>query len=364
MKKVLFSTLLALSLATTAILFASCKPEEEKPQPSDTIEIDFENPRYMAVDDDNIYITCYYPMAVVRFNKAQNTFTGICKLGKFHPEGIAAVGGKLYIASSNISDESGNYSYDNKLYVVDIATFKLMDSITIGRNPNIVKKLDNSHIVFNTWNVYNGSTVVSEGSTYILNTDSKEIVDLNVAMNDFEVYNGDIYGYESSYTYGATFYKVSGATHQVSEILDGFSTSDGIYGISVNPYNGDIIALSDGNYISAGDCYVFANDGSPRMGPVQMGLLPKKAVALDASNLLVLNEGGWGSNNAGISRVDVSDNTATVNYFADNNGRGLGDVAQDILLADGKAFITVTFSNSLEIMNTATGKSTRIATTK
>ena len=126
----------------------------------------------------------------------------------------------------------------------------------------------------------------------------------------------------------------------------------------------DIIALSDGNYISAGDCYVFANDGSPRMGPVQMGLLPKKAVALDASNLLVLNEGGWGSNNAGISRVDVSNNTATVNYFADNNGRGLGDVAQDILLADGKAFITVTFSNSLEIMNTATGKSTRIATTK
>ena len=81
------------------------------------------------------------------------------------------------------------------------------------------------------------------------------------------------------------------------------------------------------------------------MGPVQMGLLPKKAVALAASNLLVLNEGGWGSNNAGISRVDVSNNTATVNYFADNNGRGLGDVAQDILLADGK-------------------KSTRIATTK
>ncbi|MBQ3949812.1 MAG: hypothetical protein II661_04985, partial [Bacteroidales bacterium] len=57
MKKVFFSTLLALSLATTAILFASCKPEEEKPQPSDTVEIDFENPRYMAADDDNIYIS-------------------------------------------------------------------------------------------------------------------------------------------------------------------------------------------------------------------------------------------------------------------------------------------------------------------
>ncbi len=364
MKKTLVTTILALSVATIATLFASCKPEEEKPVPGNTDEVDFENPRYMAADGNNIFITCYYPMAVVRFDKAQNAFTGICELGGFHPEGIAAVGGKLYIASSNISDESGNYSYNNKLYVVDIATFKLVDSISTERNPNIVKRLDDSHIVFNTWNVYNGSTVVSEGSTYILNTESKEIVDLNVAMYDFDVYGGDIYGYESSYTSGATFYKADGATHQVSEILDGFSTSDGIYGLSVNPCNGDIIVMSNGNYISAGDCYVFANDGSTRMGPVQMGLLPKKAVALDASTLLVMNEGGWGSNNAGISRVDVSNASATVDYFADNNGRGLGDVAQDILVADGKAFITVTFSNSLEVMNTATGKSTRIATTK
>ncbi len=364
MKRSFIKTLVALSLAASAFLYVSCKPEEEEQQQPNTEEINFENPRYMAEAGNDIYITCYYPMAVVRFDKTQNTFTGICNLGKFHPEGIAAVGGKLYIASSNISDESGNYSYDNKLYIVDIATFKLVDSITIGRNPNIVKKLDNNHIVFNTW----GDYATDFGGTYIMNTDSKEIVNLNVALTDFDIYNGNIYGcattYNPDYSTSTSFYRIDGNTHQSTEILTDFSTADGIYGISISPVNGDIIVTTNGNYIAAGDCYVFANDGTSRMNATQLGNLPKRAVALDASNLLVLNEGGWGANNAGISRVDVTNATATVNYFADNNGRGLGDVAQDILLAGGKAYITVTFSNSLEIMNTATGKSTRIATTK
>lgn len=361
MKKTFLKNLIALAFATSAFLFTSCKHEEEETQ-QQGIEARFETPRYLETDGGDIYMTCYYPMAVVRFDPSQNAFTGVCNLGQFHPEGIAAVGGKLYIASSNISDQSGNYSYDNKLYVVDIASFKLVDSITIGINPQVVKKLDNNHIVFNTW----GDYATDFGGTYIMNTSNKEIVNLNVALTNFDVYNGNIYGcattYNADYTTNTTFYRVDGSTHQATEILSNFSTIDGIYGISINPANGDIIVLSDGNYIAAGDCYVFANDGTMRMGATQVGNLPKKAVAVNSDNLLVLNEGGWGANNAGISRVSVSSSTATVNYFADNNGRGLGDVAQDIITVGNKAYITVSFSNSLEIMDINTGKSTRVAT--
>ena len=365
MKKTLLRTFIALAVAASTLLDSSCKTEEETPeQQGNTIEANFETPRYLEAADGNIYMTCYYPMSVVRFDPAQNAFTGVCKLGKFHPEGLAAVGGKLYIASSNISDESGNYSYDNKLYVVDIATFKLVDSVSVGVNPQVVKKLDNNHIVFNTW----GDYATDFGGTYIMNTDSKEIVNLNVALTNFDIYNGNIYGsattYNADYSTSTTFYRIDGNTHQSTEILSDFSTSDGIYGISVSPINGNIVVTSDGNYTTAGDCYVFANDGTARLGATEVGNLPKKAVAVDANTLLVLNEGGWGANNAGISRVDVGNASATVNYFADNNGRGLGDVAQDIILVGDKAYITVSFSNSLEIMNTATGKSTRIATTK
>lgn len=363
MKKTLFKAFAYIMAMTTVTLFTSCK-EEEPQQGDEPINVSVENPRYIEAVDGNIYVTCYYPMSVIRFNTAQQAITGICNLGQFHPEGIAAVGGKLYIASSNISDENYNYSYDNKLYVVDIATFQLVDSITVGYNPAKVKKLDNSHIVFNTLGNYS----TDFGGTYILNTNSKEIVDLGVALTNFDVYSGNIYGYATTYNADYTttddFYKIDGTTHEIDEILGSFSTTDGAYGININSNNGNIIVTTNGNYTAAGDCYVFASDGTTRMGAVQVGNLPSKAVAVSGDDLLILNEGSWSANNAGVSRVNVAGATATANYFADNNGRGLGDVAQDMVVVNGKAYITVTFSNSIEIMDIATGKSTRFATTK
>ena len=364
MKKHLFKALVAIMAVSAMTFFTSCKEDPEENNTNTPIDVNVENPRYMEAVDGNIYVTCYYPMSVIRFDPAQQAITGICNLGQFHPEGIAAVGGKLYIASSNISDENFNYSYDNKLYVVDIATFKLVDSIIVGYNPAKVKKLDNTHIVFNTLGNYS----TDFGGSYIMNVNSKEIVNLNIALTNFDVYGGNIYGYATTYnadyTTNDVFYKIDGNTHQSTTILSDFSSNDGAYGININPNNGNIIVTTNGNYTAAGDCYVFASDGTTRMSAVQMGNLPSKAVAIDGDNLLVLNEGGWGANNSGVSRLNVAGSSATVNYFADNNGRGLGDVAQDMIILNGKAYITVTFSNSIETMDVNTGKSTRFATTK
>lgn len=359
MKRTLIKSFVAVLAMSATIAFSSCKEEDE----NNPIDVSVETPRYMAAANGDVYVTCYYPMSVIRFDPSQNAITGICELGQYHPEGIAAVGGKLYVASSNISDENYNYSYDNKLYVIDIASFTVSETITVGVNPAKVKKLDNNHIVYNTL----GDYATDFGGTYIMNTDTKEITSLGVALTNFDVYDGDIYGYATTYNpdYSTSdvFYKIDGTSHQTTTILGDWSASDGAYGISLNPHNGDIIVTTNGNYVSAGDCYVFTNDGTPRMNAaVQVGNLPSKAVAIDNDNLLILNEGSWGANNAGVSRVNVSNGTATVKFFEDNNGRGLGDVAQDMIINNGKAFITVSFSNSIETMNPNTGKSTRFAT--
>lgn len=355
LRHILFATLIA-----TMPLFISCKDDEggQDPQPTDDV-IEFETPRYMDSDGENLYITCYYPTAVVRFNTSTRKVTGICNLGKFHPEGIAAVGGKLYIASSNISDENYNYSYDNKLYVVDIASFTLVDSVIVGVNPNKVKKLDNNHIAFNTLGDYYNDF----GGMYIMNTDNKEITKLSTDLYNFDTYNGDIYGYTSPYgTLG--FYKISGSSLTSSTLDINLSGTDNPYGINVNPYNGDIIIVTDGNYVASGDCYVFTNNGQTRFSALPLSNLPSKAVAIDNNNLLVLNEGGWGANNAEVSLVDVSESSANVDFFSFNNGRGLGDVAQDMIIVGNKAYISVSFSNSIEIMDIATGISTRYGTLK
>lgn len=75
---------------------------------------------------------------------------------------------------------------------------------------------------------------------------------------------------------------------------------------------------------------------------------------------LVLNEGAWGNNNAELSLLDNRTGALTVDWFSSVNGRGLGDVAQDIVLYGSKAYVTVTFSNSLEVVDTATGLAQRV----
>ena len=89
---------------------------------------------------------------------------------------------------------------------------------------------------------------------------------------------------------------------------------------------------------------------------------PDDTTAIDhGPRALVLCEGSWGSNDASISLLYTDSGLIDNEWFEVANGRGLGDVGQDLLLHGGKAYATVTFSNSLEVIDTATGRSTRYA---
>ena len=364
MKKTFFRTFLAFGAIAMMVSFSSCnreeKPDNNNENPNEESRIDLETPRSIVMGSDgNLYVTCYYPRCVAKFDVALKRVTAICKLGNYQPEGIAEVNGKLYIASGYIQDENYDFHYDNKLYVVDMSSFTLTDSITVGVNPAKVKKLDDSHIAYNTLGDYGND----QGGMWIMDVTSKQIDQLPVTLYNFDVYDGDIYGYTSIYSADPLeFHKIEGATHQSYTLGIAWTASDNPYGIGVNQYNGDIIITTDGGYTAAGDCYVYDREGATLMGGVNLGNMPSKIVALSNNQLLVLNEGGWGANNAGVSKVDVNAGTANNSFFDDANGRGLGDVAQDILIHDGKAYITVSFSNSIEILDIATGKSTRYAT--
>lgn len=71
----------------------------------------------------------------------------------------------------------------------------------------------------------------------------------------------------------------------------------------------------------------------------------------------VLNEGTWGSNNAEISLIDLESGEIAANWFSEANGRGLGDVAQDLIHYGGKLYASVYMSNTIEVIDPATGKS-------
>ncbi len=69
----------------------------------------------------------------------------------------------------------------------------------------------------------------------------------------------------------------------------------------------------------------------------------------------VLNEGSWGGNNASLSRLSTGDGTIENDYFARRNGKGLGDQAQDILAYGSKSYISVCESQTIWIIDNATG---------
>lgn len=74
-------------------------------------------------------------------------------------------------------------------------------------------------------------------------------------------------------------------------------------------------------------------------------------------DLLVLNEGLWGTNDGSISAVSSATGEVVSDLFSAANGRGLGDVAQDAALYGCKLYVVVFGSSTLEVCDPSTAQS-------
>ena len=71
----------------------------------------------------------------------------------------------------------------------------------------------------------------------------------------------------------------------------------------------------------------------------------------------LLNEGSMSGNNAEISRINITQGTIDPQWFSRVNGRGLGDVAQDLVHYGSRLYCTVWNSGIVEVINPTTGQS-------
>lgn len=351
MKKALY---IMIAVATMAMV--GCQKDDEKRNDNnhngnnDGARVEAEMPRFLCAHDGKVYASCYDPCCVVRIDTTTLKVEALCRLGGFHPEGLCVVGNKLYITSGSISDEDYNYYYDNKVYVVDIATFAVCDSLTTGYNPERIIALDGHRVVVS----YRGDYGANPEGCDVIDVLTKQTTPLSTDLYKFDLYQGNLYGY--SVTYDANwnptnkFYRIDVNNLQATEILTDFPAADHAYGININPFNGDIIVMTDGNYISNGDVYVYQNNGSLRREACEAMSMPSKAVAVNSTTLLILNEGSWGYNDSELSLFNTASGQMNNNAFAQSNGRGLGDVGQDLLHYGSKIYATVSCSNSIEVM--------------
>jgi YVTN family beta-propeller protein len=76
-------------------------------------------------------------------------------------------------------------------------------------------------------------------------------------------------------------------------------------------------------------------------------------------DVYILNEGGWGMNNASLSCYNSQTKELLNDCFRVKNKRGLGDIANDLKAYGNKLYCVVNGSNTVEVMNIHTGESVK-----
>ncbi len=233
-------------------------------------------PRQMVGYEGKIYVTCYTPHSVVSIDTATMSIAGTCNLSdEFRPEGICVAGGKIVAASTFKDDYSG---YDNHLYVIDPATFSVSKTIEVGYNPNQVVTVDNNHVAVSCWGDYGENAACA----MMVNIADNSTQNLPVAASKMVVLNNSIYCYAITYnadwSTSAKYYRIDTGTLSETEIL-GSCNINNPYGMGVNPYNGNIYIMTDGNYAVAGDVHCFDASGS-LLWTLEAGMLPSKIIFL------------------------------------------------------------------------------------
>ena len=233
-------------------------------------------PRYIAADSTYLYLSCYNPHCVVRVNQLTFTLDSLLLLGDFNPEGLAMLAGqKLLVASSHISSEQGAYYYDDKVYLIDCASFSVDTTLTVGLNPNHLCPLDAHRAVVCCWGDYGSHPAKAQ----VVDISSMTVTDLGVALNNLCSNGQSLYGYTLQYTpdYSyreARYYQISPSTLAAEEILLDCGISNP-YCIAASP-NGSLFIGTDGNYTSNGILHCFSN--GLQQWQAEVGMLPNKIV--------------------------------------------------------------------------------------
>jgi len=85
--------------------------------------------------------------------------------------------------------------------------------------------------------------------------------------------------------------------------------------------------------------------------------LSNNAGSNEPTQLYILSEGLFNSNNSTLAKYDLTTNTLVSDFFLSANKRGLGDTANDMGIYGSKLYIVVNQSSQIEIINAKSGKS-------
>jgi YVTN family beta-propeller protein len=232
-----------------------------------TITDNIESPRYfVAISSSKAYVSDWGADGVTGTVKVidlnNNTVTKTIATGK-GANRMLKVGNSVYVTNA------GGFDKDNTIKVIDTGTDAVTTTITVGDNPSSIQQ-DNSGnfwvtssgaVAYNDdWSIDEASS--TKGSISKISSDNTETLRLEL---DEVIYGGP--GNLSISPDGNTlYYLYNGALYSMSSSATALPSSPlaskGYYGLSVDPFNGNIIVTLAPNFSSAGSIEILDASGN------------------------------------------------------------------------------------------------------
>jgi DNA-binding beta-propeller fold protein YncE len=255
-------------------------------------QIDIPNCRYIRFHGGYAYVTSYAGPVKLNPNYEQlgyvakvdtATFQVLdrCIVG-FQPDELEIVGNKIYVANS------GGYmfpNYESTVSVIDIPSFTEIKRIEVARNMH--RLCADRH--GNLWVSSRGDYYKQPSRLYWIDIASDRLVDsLDIAVSNFYLDGDSLYVYSVEWSYIAmdnvTAYGIVDVAKK--EIVSRNFITDGTernikvpYGIIVHPVTKDIYVTDATNYVLPGMLYCFDKNGK-RKWDVRTGDIPAHFVFL------------------------------------------------------------------------------------
>ena len=221
-------------------------------------------PRYVANRNDNeIFVSngngygsdYVYVVDKLSMQKTDSVATG------FGPNSMVVSNGKLFVANS------GGYSTDKTVSVIDTKTLKVEKTITVGDNPYDMELDENGNVIvlckgltnylYDSEGNYQGSEIVSNTAIYTINASSLEATATKQFDHQFASYGGNLIAYNNG-----TIYFIDDAVYSMTSNGEATKLIEGtdFYGISVNSKSSDIWVVAT-PYGSSHSAIQYSKDG-------------------------------------------------------------------------------------------------------
>ena len=198
-----------------------------------------------------------------------------CVVGQ-QPDGLAIANKKIYVANS------GGYlspNYENTVSIIDLATFKELQRLSVAVNLHRVCADKHGNI----WVTSRGDYLNTPAKLFCIDSKSDKITDsIQIAASNFHLDGDKLYlvgsGWNSSAMQDESQYGIVDVVSKqivfTQFITDGTEAKIGNpYGITVNPITKDIYVTDAHNYVSPGTLYCFDKEGKKKW-EVRTGDIP------------------------------------------------------------------------------------------